>query len=177
MKIIPSLHPFGQVCREIDYFPNATIAEYGLITLHQNHGDAVQTMFQIQAEIFARGPVAATINGKALHNYHSGIFDEDNANNITTHVVSLIGWETDADGQVAYIGRNSWGEYWGERMGFFRVRAGKNMLGVEHRVAWAVPGQYTVNNWPCHEDGINCGPTTAYYKGPWSATTTIQERV
>lgn len=157
LKLEPSLHPFGQVCREIDYFPNATVAEYGVIRL--NHSDIQRTVFEIQAEIFARGPVAATINGKALHEYHSGVYDDENASNITTHVVTLLGWETDDDGNQSWIARNSWGEYWGE-MGLLRVRAGKNVLGIEHLIAWAVPGRYSVSNFACFEGGGNCGPST-----------------
>jgi Papain family cysteine protease len=51
--------------------------------------------------------------------------------------------------------RNSWGEYWGE-MGFFRVEMGKNLLGIEAHISWAVPGSFTVSNFPCLKDGSNC---------------------
>lgn len=38
-------------------------------------------------------------------------------------------------------------------------------------MAWATPGSWTVKNWPCDEDGKNCGPTeggvdTQYYVDP-----------
>lgn len=56
-------------------------------------------------------------------------------------------------------------------MGYFRIELGKNLLGIEHRIAWATPGQYTVqNNFPCAENGKNCGPginpqtSTLYYQ-------------
>ena len=47
----------GGKCSEIDYFPNATVAEYGLIELDEN------VVNKIKTELFVRGPVAATING------------------------------------------------------------------------------------------------------------------
>ncbi len=47
-------------------------------------------------------------------------------------------------------------EYWGE-MGFARVVMGKNMLGLEDHVAWVTPGEFTVQNVPCSEDGKECG--------------------
>lgn len=31
---------------------------------------------------------------------------------------------------------SSWGQYWAE-MGFMRLEAGKNLLGIEGEVAWA----------------------------------------
>jgi hypothetical protein len=54
---------------------------------------------------------------------------------------------------------------WGE-MGFFRISAGKNLLGIEHKIAWATPGQFTTINYPCSESGDNCGPTTHFYQDP-----------
>ena len=47
------------------------------------------------------------------------------------------------------------GQYWGE-MGYMRLEVGKNLLGIEGEVAWATPGQFTVHNFPCNEDGSNC---------------------
>ena len=32
---------------------------------------------------------------------------------VTNHVVSLIGWGTSPSGVKYWIGRNSWGTYWG----------------------------------------------------------------
>lgn len=42
-------------------------------------------------------------------------------------------------------------------MGFGRIAAGKNMLGIEDHVAWVTPGTFTVDNVPCSEDGKDCG--------------------
>ena len=47
----------GGKCTEIDYFPNATVAEYGMIEPDEN------VVNKIKTELFVRGPVAATING------------------------------------------------------------------------------------------------------------------
>lgn len=57
------------------------------------------------------------------------------------------------------------GQYWGE-MGFFRIVAGQNMLGIEEKVAWATPGYFTTHNVPCSEDGKHCGPVGEYYIDP-----------
>ena len=105
--------PFGDECREIDHFPNATIAEYGtIVEATVNHTSVVQA---IRAEIFARGPVVAVIAGHPLTDYQGGIFDDVNASRITTHAVSIVGWGTDEEtGNKFWIVRNSWGQYWGK---------------------------------------------------------------
>lgn len=86
-------------------------------------------------EVYARGPVAASINGKPLHNFMGGkVYDDDTASRETTHTVSIVGWgmEDGNDGKEYWILRNSWGSYWAEG-GFFRVEIGKNILGVESK--------------------------------------------
>jgi hypothetical protein len=47
------------------------------------------------------------------------------------------------------------GQYWGN-MGFFNIVMGKNALGIEMEIAWATPGAFTIENFPCNEDGSNC---------------------
>jgi cathepsin X len=42
----------GGACTEIDYFPNATVAEYGLIDYPNDH-----VVEHIKTEIYVRGPV------------------------------------------------------------------------------------------------------------------------
>jgi len=150
-------------CQEIDVFPFATVEEYGKIAFN---ADA------IKAEIFVRGPVAASINGKELHRYSGGIYNDTRASNSTTHIVSIVGWGVGKEsGMEFWRCRNSWGEFYGE-MGFFRIGPiGRNVLGVESEVVWATPGQWTEHNVPCWEDGSNCQRNqsqsiTAYYVDP-----------
>jgi cathepsin X len=157
MHIIPWMKT---ECHEIDQFPNATIAEYGAYKL--NHDNS--SVHQIKAEIYARGPVTARVHGKALHTYHGGIYANTTESTNTTHIVSIVGWghADNSSSSSSYHGdywicRNSWGEYWGE-MGFFRIAAGRNVLGIERKIAWATPGTFTESNFPCAESGSNCGP-------------------
>jgi cathepsin X len=200
MKITPSLHPFGEVCREIDSFPNATIAEYGVYNINTTttatrddplavhfevHADLVKA---IKAEVYARGPVAASVNGRLLHNYTGGVFNDPTASTDTTHAVSIVGWgveesingHEDEEPQAYWIVRNSWGQYWGE-MGYFRIAKGVNMLGIESEVAWATPGSFTTTNYMCREDGTNCGPmsteSTIKYADPSLDTAIVQRRL
>ncbi|KAL7527675.1 hypothetical protein ACHAXR_002074, partial [Thalassiosira sp. AJA248-18] len=149
----------GGECMALDIFPNATVAEYAL--MEYEHDDAKRVM-NIKKEIKARGPVSASVQSKSLDDFMGGtVFNDETASRHTNHVVSIVGWghtdEDDDDDDLEYwIVRNSWGSYWGEG-GFFRVATGKNMLGIEHKVAWATPGEFTVKNVPCSEDGTTCG--------------------
>lgn len=188
----------GGHCVELPYFPNATVAEWGEI------GGSItpkEQTHKIKAEIFARGPVACTINADPLRNYpmkddgsfwEGGVLDDEEASQSTNHIVSITGWGKDEKtGKDYWIIRNSWvsyskkknevlsdfacrnthpfihlsihlsinlqGEYWGE-MGFAKIAAGKNMLGMEDNVAWVTPSSFTIqNSLPCSEDGAECG--------------------
>mmetsp|Transcript_21764 Transcript_21764/g.51368 ORF Transcript_21764/g.51368 Transcript_21764/m.51368 type:complete len:413 (-) Transcript_21764:1580-2818(-) len=139
-------------CVAISRYPNATIAEYG-----QYNEDEV---FAIQAEIFLRGPVKASVNAEPLKNYHGGILYDSPVTRNTTHNhgINIVGWGYEESTDVTYwICRNSWGSYWGE-FGFFRVELGKNLLGIESHVAWATPADWTTmaTHFPCLKDGSNC---------------------
>lgn len=136
---------FGVDCAPVTKYPNATITEYGTIK-----GES-----DMMAEIYARGPIACNIDAVPLLNYTGGIVvDESIRDKLTDHVISVVGWGVD-DGLKYWIGRNSWGEYWGE-MGWFRVARGDNQLGIESNCAWATPGTFTEVNYPCYEGAENC---------------------
>eukprot|EP00475_Leptophrys_vorax_P037266 TRINITY_DN63_c0_g1_i1.p1 TRINITY_DN63_c0_g1~~TRINITY_DN63_c0_g1_i1.p1 ORF type:complete len:343 (-),score=104.48 TRINITY_DN63_c0_g1_i1:31-1059(-) len=138
----------GGTCVGLNYFPNASIAEYGLL----ESGDAGK----MAAEIYARGPIACNVNAGPLVEYTGGIYSDTTQSTDTDHVISIVGWGTDAKTKSQYwIVRNSWGEYWGER-GYFRILKGKNVLGIESYCAWATPKSWTEKNYPCYEDGSNC---------------------
>lgn len=159
----------GGTCRAIHHFPNATVQEFGS---YQNN------LHAIMAEIYARGPVKASINAQAIENYTGGIiYDAPSLRNMThNHGVSLVGWGYEPATRVQYwIVRNSWGQYWGESS-FFRVELGKNLLGIENHVAWATPGRFSTTNFPCNEDGSNC-ITTHYYVDPSTDIASVKRRL
>mmetsp|Transcript_66245 Transcript_66245/g.158459 ORF Transcript_66245/g.158459 Transcript_66245/m.158459 type:complete len:617 (+) Transcript_66245:94-1944(+) len=149
-------------CTGLSSFPNATIKDYGSIS----GADAMMK------EIYARGPISCGIDANPLLNYESGVITDKGEG--VDHVISVVGWGTDATNGMYWIVRNSWGEYWGE-MGY--VRVAKGALLVEDQCSWAVPAGYTAaeeNNQGahCHESGDNCKakeeakPETAHYEKP-----------
>jgi cathepsin X len=91
----------------------------------------------IMAEIATRGPVAAGIDATVLETYKGGIITQTSPASIN-HIVSIVGYGTSTTGVDYWIVRNSWGQYWGEG-GWFRIIRGKDALGIERSVSWAVP--------------------------------------
>lgn len=93
-------------CRAIESFPVITVSEFGAA-----YGDD-----EIMAEIFSRGPVAVNLNAECIETYMGGINMYDTCNTILiNHVVQLVGWGSE-NGVDYWIGRNSWGTYWGESL-------------------------------------------------------------
>jgi cathepsin X len=137
---------FGKDCVGLSNYPNATISEYGSIS-----GKAA-----MQKEIYARGPIACGLDASPLRDYTTGIITTPSAS--TDHVISVVGWGTDATEGLYWIVRNSWGEYWGEH-GYVKVKSGALNLEAAG-CAWAVPKDFTApehnNQFHCFEDGSNC---------------------
>mmetsp|Transcript_15734 Transcript_15734/g.32881 ORF Transcript_15734/g.32881 Transcript_15734/m.32881 type:complete len:406 (-) Transcript_15734:180-1397(-) len=133
-------------------FPNVTILEYGSIEPNNIHA--------IKAEIYARGPIKASVNALYLENYMGGILGSDDnpalINATHNHGVSIVGWGYDADrDKQHWIVRNSWGTFWGE-MGFFRIELGRNLLGIESNLAWATPERWTTSSdYDCHDSYVD----------------------
>lgn len=115
----------GGDCYAVKNYPVIKVTEYGTV-----HGDD-----NIMAEIYARGPVSAYIDANCIEDYTGGINMYDTCPGITNHAIQLNGWGSE-NGTDYWIGRNSWGSYWGEN-GFFKIVRGgayKPKKGM-----WAVP--------------------------------------
>ncbi len=110
----------------IENYPKITLSEYG--TAYGDEG--------IMSEIYLRGPLTVSINAECIETYKGGIAPYDNCTpNLWNHAVQLNGWGTE-NGTDYWIGRNSWGTYWGEH-GFFRIVRGG--IYQPRRGYWAVP--------------------------------------
>eukprot|EP01135_Chromosphaera_perkinsii_P011370 Nk52_evm15s2391 gene=Nk52_evmTU15s2391 len=104
-----------------------------------DHGH-VSGAFKMKAEIYKRGPIGCGIHvTPAFENYTGGIYSERVLFPLPNHEISVVGWGKDQHtGQEYWIGRNSWGTYWGEK-GFFRIAMHHNNLGIEGDCDWGVP--------------------------------------
>jgi cathepsin X len=89
-------------------------------------------------EIFQRGPITCGMAVTAeFRNYTGGVFVDKSNKTELMHAISLVGWGVE-NGVKYWVGRNSWGTYWGEN-GLFRLLKGQNNLGIESDCQWAVP--------------------------------------
>jgi len=114
---------------------------------HISEHSQVRTEFNMLAEITARGPIACTIAvTPAFEAYTSGVFTDKTGAVSLDHEIEIAGFGIDTDGTKYWIGRNSWGTYWGEN-GWFRLVRGVNNLGVEANCDWAVPNPSDWQNW------------------------------
>jgi len=136
-------HDVGNTCNDIDVCMNCspgagcvaqkvynkyTVSEYGLVNGTEN----------MIAEL-SRGPIACTVAvTEAFENYNgSGIFKDTTGAKSLDHSISIVGYGEE-DGVDYWIGRNSWGTYWGDK-GWFRIVRGVDNLGVEGNCQFAVP--------------------------------------
>jgi len=86
---------------------------------------------QMKAEIFMNGPIGCGVDSTDnFDHYLGGIYSEHLRFALINHEISVVGFGKTDDGEEYWIGRNSWGTYWGE-YGFFRIKMHEDNLGIE----------------------------------------------
>ena len=108
---------------------------------YASHYYFVRTAEHMKAEIYLNGPIACAIEATTQfeNNYTGGIYSQHIDNVQLNHDISVVGWGKDAEtGEEYWVGRNSWGTYWGEN-GYFRMKMYEDNLGIETDCAGALP--------------------------------------
>ena len=127
MNICRDCH-MGEGCFVVKNYTKVYVAEYGSVSGEE----------EMMKEIYARGPITCGIaDPDTFKAYKGGIYEDKTGASMVSHAISVVGWGEE-DGVKYWIGRNSWGNYWGEN-GFFRIVRGKNNLRIEDSCNWAVP--------------------------------------
>lgn len=99
---------------------------------------------QMKTELYQNGPISCGIEvtDNFVANYKAGeVYTEFIANPQLNHEISVVGWGKNATtGQEYWIGRNSWGNYWGD-YGFFMVPIGDptTNLGIQTDCTAGIP--------------------------------------
>ena len=87
----------------------------------------LSTPAKMKAELFVNGPIACGIMVTQTfykHYVKGQIYKEDVDEVSINHIISIVGWGYDETEQTEFwIGRNSWGTYWGDH-GFFMIKMG-----------------------------------------------------
>jgi cathepsin X len=87
---------------------------------------------QMKSELAQFGPISCGIEAtdEFDNTYTGGIYSQHLDTVELNHEISVVGYGVTEEGQEFWIGRNSWGTYWGE-YGFFRMQMYTDNLGIE----------------------------------------------
>ena len=127
----PPANATGQEnCTAIRRFTRWKVSDYGDVS-------GVQDM---KRAIYAHGPIVCGMHAThRFERYTGGIYSQARRDPRINHIVSIVGWGYSREERTGYwIGRNSWGIYWGEQ-GFFKIKMGRDNLGIEQHCIWALP--------------------------------------
>ena len=130
-------------CEPVVDYQSWTVSEYGKVHGGLNRdvtGWPLSNADKIKAELVTRGPVSCGVHvTDAFEAYDGGIYEEFRLFNVMNHELAIVGYDVDpVSGREYWIGRNSWGTYWGEA-GFFRIRMHGRNLGIENDCTFGVP--------------------------------------
>jgi cathepsin X len=95
----------------------------------------------MKKELVMNGPISCGIDvTDGFEAYVAGtIYSEEKKFPMINHELSIVGYGVDeVSGKEFWIGRNSWGTYWGDR-GYFMILMHENNLSIEKDCTAGIP--------------------------------------
>ena len=94
---------------------------------------------QMKSDLARFGPISCGIQAtNEFEAYTGGIYSQHLNFILINHEIAVVGYGKTYTGQEYWIGRNSWGTYWGEA-GFFRMQMYSDNLGIEKDCTAGIP--------------------------------------
>ena len=95
-------------------------------------------LFQSIEKCYAFSTACGIAVTNEFEEYNGGVYSQGGRHYIN-HIISVVGWgREESSGREYWVGRNSWGTYWGE-LGYFRIQMHTDNLAIEDDCVWAVP--------------------------------------
>ena len=101
----------------------------------------------MKTELAAYGPIGCGIQATPEFEKYDGkgVYSQKIDWPQINHEIAVVGWGKNEAGEEYWIGRNSWGTYWGDN-GFFYIKMGADNLGIENDCTSAIPS-YEAPKW------------------------------
>lgn len=104
------------------------------------HSENRHAESEIEWLLHAYGPVSVGVDSSTMDDYSSGIFKAHMCTTDIDHAVTIVGYTKDA-----WIIKNSWGPYWGQR-GYLYLERGKNACGVAEYIVYVTDAEPALKN-------------------------------
>lgn len=121
------------------FWPGTCVAQEPQFKVYVSQFGSVKGADKMKNELYARGPISCGVHvSPNFEAYTGGIYQEHTGMfQMINHEISVAGWGEEESTEY-WVGRNSWGVYWGE-YGWFRIRMHKDNLKIETDCSWGIP--------------------------------------